>query len=100
MNRKVIFIIIGAIAFALVVGLVWFWFFWGGGVLGGGGGLFCFCFWGGGARAPATGGSFGTGADKAQTSTTGANNQNNIPSNVSGSGQGGNTSSQTISVSG
>jgi len=82
MNRKVIFIIIGAIAFALVVGLVWFWFFRGG------------------APAPATGGSFGTGADKAQTSTTGANNQNNIPSNVSGSGQGGNTSSQTISVSG
>ena len=83
MNRRIIFIIIGAAAFALVVGLVWFWFFRGG------------------APAPATGGSFGSGADKTQTSTTGtANNQNNVPSSVVGSGQGGNTSSQNISVSG
>ena len=83
MNRRIIFIIIAAAAFALVVGLVWFWFFRGGG------------------PAPATGGSFGSGADKTQTSTTGtANNQNNVPSSVVGSGQGGNASSQTISISG
>ena len=83
MNRRIIFIIIAAAAFALVVGLVWFWFFRGG------------------APAPATGGSFGSGADKSQTSTTGtANNQNNVPSSVVGSGQGGNASSQTISISG
>ena len=82
MNKRIILIIIGAVALAVLVGLVWFWFFRGG------------------APAPATGGSFGTGATK-ETSTTGTtSNQNNIASGVLQNGQGGSASSQTISVSG
>ena len=84
MNRRIIFIILAAVAFAVLVGLVWFWFFRGG------------------APGPATTGEFGTGSDKPAQTATQTPSNNNQASNVlpSGGGQGGNTSSQTISVSG
>ncbi len=82
MNKRIIFIIVAAVGLALLVGLVWFWFFRGG------------------APAPTNTGSFGTGATKEISTTGTTNNQNNIGSNVLGDGQGGNTSSQNISVSG
>ncbi len=64
MNRRTIFIILAALVLALVVGLVWFWFFTGNNA------------------APATTGSFGTGASKTTNTTGTTNSQNNLPSNV------------------
>lgn len=66
MTRRIIFIILGALLFLLLLGLVWFWFFRGGG-------------------APATTppGSFGSGGNKTATAPP-ASNPTNIPSTVSG----------------
>jgi len=48
MNKRIIFIILGALAFAALLALLWMWFF-------------------SGAPAAAPGGTFGEGADKGQT---------------------------------
>ncbi len=64
MNRRTIFIILAALALALVVGLVWFWFFTGDNT------------------APVATGSFGTGENKTTGTTGTTNNTNNIPSNT------------------
>src|SRR3989344_1867252 len=64
MNRRTISIILIAVLFALLVGVVWFFFFRAA------------------DTAPSATGTFGTGASKT-TGTTGAtNNTNNIPSNT------------------
>lgn len=78
MNRRNLFIILGAVALALIVGLIWFWFF---------------------TRTPSPGpssGSFGTGGNRTGTSTT-ATGGGNVGSPVQG-GRGGNTTNTNIAV--
>src|SRR3989338_4351208 len=59
MNKKVIFIILAALAFALIIGLAWFWLF------------------SGKSAAPANTGAFGSGQNKPNsTNTSGASGSN------------------------
>jgi hypothetical protein len=80
MNRRILLIILSAIALALVVGLIWFFFFRGG------------------PPIPTEGGSFGTGQNRPTTGTGTTGTQGNVPStvvNTGTSGTGGTTGANT-----
>lgn len=70
MTKRIIFIIIGALSLALLVGFLWFWFFSGRGV-----------------PAPEPGASFGSAQNRPSAAGVNTSGQTtNIPSSVSGAG--------------
>jgi len=85
MNKKVIFIILAALAFALIIGLAWFWLF------------------SGKSAAPANTGAFGSGQNKPNsTNTSGASGSNSssvVPAgggNTAGNGTNGSSGGGSI----
>ncbi len=81
MNRRTLFTILIALAFALLVGLVWFFFFRGGVV------------------TPPANGTFGTGQNKPGTATGSTGVSGNIPSGVINPGQQG-TAGSGVDING
>ncbi len=78
MTKRVILIILAAVAFALLIGFLWFWFF------------------SGKSNTQAPAGSFGTGQDR-QGGTSGAGTTGNVATNITGVG-GGTTGATNVGV--
>lgn len=82
MTRRIILTIISAVAFALLVGLIWFFFFRGG------------------TANPVTNGTFGSGQNKTTTTSTDTGVQGNLPSRVLPAGSQGNAGAGTNTLGG